>query len=96
MKLTVSEQAAQWYIEELELSAPTFLRFFARYGGHSPIQSEFSLGISQEKPENAVVSITAQGVTFYVEEKDLWYFNNHNLHIAFNEQLGEPEFQYQK
>ena len=96
MKLTISERAAQWYIDELDLNGPTFIRLFVRYGGHSPIQSGFSLGINQEKPENEASSTTSLGVTFYVEDKDLWYFDGHDLNIVFNEKLEEPEFHYQK
>ncbi|MBO0997661.1 HesB/YadR/YfhF family protein [Bacillus sp. SD075] len=95
MKLTISDQAAKWYMEELGLQEGSHLRFYVRYGGHSTVQSGFSLGIMQEEPEAAAAITTTNEITFYVEEKDLWYFDGHDLHITFNEKLTEPEFNYE-
>ncbi|CAH0165030.1 hypothetical protein SRABI96_01051 [Peribacillus sp. Bi96] len=96
MKLTISDQAAKWYIDELELQEGSHLRFYVRYGGYSTVQSGFSLGIMQEEPENAAAVLTINKINFYVEEKDIWYFDGHDLHITFNENLTEPEFHYEK
>ncbi|MEW5550937.1 HesB/YadR/YfhF family protein [Peribacillus frigoritolerans] len=96
MKLTISDQAAKWYIDELGLQEGSHLRFYVRYGGHSTVQSGFSLGIMQEEPENKAAATTMNEINFYVEEKDLWYFDGHDLLITFNEKLTEPEFQYEK
>lgn len=83
-----------WYKEELALSAGACIRFFVRYGGHSSIQSGFSLGISKDHPVHPIVSIEQDGLTFFIEESDLWFFDGHDLIIQFNEKLGEPEFLY--
>lgn len=96
MKLTISDQAVKWYIDELGLQEGSYLRFYVRYGGHSTVQSGFSLGIMQEEPETAAASTTLNEINFYVEEKDLWYFDGHDLLITFNEKLTEPEFHYEK
>ncbi|MDM5294919.1 HesB/YadR/YfhF family protein [Peribacillus simplex] len=96
MKLTISDQAAKWYIDELGLQEGSHLRFYVRYGGHSSVQSGFSLGIMKEEPETAAAVTTMNDINFYVEEKDLWYFDGHDLLITFNEKLTEPEFHYEK
>lgn len=96
MKLTISDQAAKWYADELELQEGSHLRFYVRYGGLSSVQSGFSLGIIQEAPENAAAVSSTNNVHFYVEEKDIWYFDGHDLRITFNEKLTEPEFHYDK
>ena len=33
MKINISNEAAAWYIDELDLTPGTSLRFFVRYGG---------------------------------------------------------------
>ena len=33
MNLTVTEESAKWYKEELNIQSPAFIRFFPRYGG---------------------------------------------------------------
>lgn len=96
MKIVINDQAASWYKEELELHAGDYVRFFARYGGHSTVQQGFSLGISNEEPLDAGTATTKDGITYYIEQKDMWYFDNHNLYVEFNEKAKEPEFKYEK
>lgn len=95
MNIKISEEVAAWYIEELELNQGTYLRFFVRYGGHS-IQSGFSLGITTIHPTYVGASTVINGVTFFVEAEDLWFFEDYDLVITFNEKLNEPEFSYEK
>ncbi|PLT29346.1 HesB/YadR/YfhF family protein [Peribacillus deserti] len=94
MQIKISDEAAKWYSEEMELKEGDFVRFLARYGGCSTVQSGFSLGISLEGPVNLGVSAVKNGITFFVEESDLWYFDNKDLVINFNEKFEEPEISY--
>ena len=96
MKITIDEQSVQWYKEELELETGDCLRFFPRYGGYSPIQSGFSLGINKEAEKQAAVSEKRDGITYFINEEDVWYFDGHDLHITYNEQKAEPVFSYSK
>jgi len=96
LNIKISNEAVDWYKEELTLSSGAYIRFFVRYGGHSNIQAGFSLGISQERPVHPIVLTEQDGVTFFIEENDLWFFDGHDLIIGFNEKLGEPEFSYAK
>ncbi|GAB3796814.1 HesB/YadR/YfhF family protein [Virgibacillus kimchii] len=93
MNLDVSQEAAQWYISELELSEASYLRFFVRYGfgGHIP---GFSLGVKQDTPTDIFASASLEGVTFFIENKDAWYFEDNDLHVSFNSKMQEPEFEY--
>jgi uncharacterized protein YneR len=96
LKIVINDQAANWYKEEMGLNTGDYVRFFARYGGHSTVQQGFSLGISNEEPLDAGISTTKDGITYYIEQKDLWYFDNHHLYVEFNEKAKEPEFKYEK
>ncbi|WP_394232273.1 HesB/YadR/YfhF family protein [Niallia oryzisoli] len=96
MNITVSKEAFEWYVDEMDLKEGSFVRFYARYGGSSQIQKGFSLGISTEEPDHIGTKTVMNGITFYIEEKDLWYFDGHDLHIEYNTALGEPEFQFSK
>ncbi|WP_174733417.1 HesB/YadR/YfhF family protein [Mesobacillus harenae] len=96
MQINVSKEAAAWYKEELNLQDGSFVRFFVRYGGHSAIQKGFSLGISTDIPEDLGAETEQNGITFYIEEKDLWFFDGHDLAVNFNAQREEPEFDYSK
>lgn len=92
MKIHISNEAAQWYKDELHLQNGDNVRFFARYGGHSSVQHGFSLGLSTENPMDIGVQEVIGGITFFIEDRDLWYFDDKNLYIELSQQYQEPEF----
>lgn len=93
MDLQMSKKAAQWYKNELDLKEYTSLRFYVRYGfgGHIP---GFSLGVKKESPEDVFASTDSEGITFFVANKDAWYFEGFDLHVSLNDTMQEPEFEY--
>ena len=36
------------------------------------------------------------GITFFIEESDLWFFKGHDLSVEYNEQIDELEYRYHK
>lgn len=96
MNIQITGEAAAWYKEELDLKNGDYVRFFVRYGGCSTVQSGFSLGVSNEEPVDIGVKTEKDGITFYIEEKDVWYFDEHNLIIDFQKEYEEPVFHYKK
>lgn len=96
MKIQISKDAAAWYKQELGLKNGDYVRFFARYGGCSTVQSGFSLGVSNEEPTDVGVKVIEDGITFYIEEKDLWYFDDHDLMIDYQVKHEEPLISYEK
>lgn len=79
MNMTINEDALNWYKEELDLESGDQVRFFVRYGGCSNVQKGFSLGVAKDAPQEAGVTAEADGITFFIEESDLWYFDNHEI-----------------
>ena len=96
MNIQIHSKAAAWYKTELDLAEGQYVRFFARYGGTSTIQSGFSLGISTEEPVDVGALTEQDGISFYIEEKDLWYFDGRDLSIEWNEDRNEPVFHFTK
>lgn len=92
MNIEISDLAAAWYEQEMDLKNGDFVRFFVRYGGHSSIQQGFSLGLSNEPPIDLAIKTVKNGITYYIEEKDIWYFENYNFSIDLNSKTNEPEF----
>lgn len=95
IKLQISTEAAQWYKSELELGKDAYLRFFVRYGfgGHIP---GFSLGVKKDTPMDIFASANLEGITFFIENKDAWYFENNDLHVSYNSEMQEPQFEYKE
>ena len=94
MKLTLSEKAIRWFKDEMGLTKGDTLKFFAQIYGSSPVQESYSLGFAKDFPIDIIASAEVEGIVFYVEETDLWYFNGHDLHVDYNEKKDELEFQY--
>lgn len=94
MNIQVTNDAANWYKSEMSLKDGDKLRFFVRYGGINTFQPGFSLGVEIEEPFDIGVSTIVNGITFFIEEKDLWYFSGHNIIVSFNAKINEPEFEY--
>lgn len=94
LKITIDEKAVNWYIDELQLQKGGHVQFFVRYGGCSNVQKGFSLGVIEKAPEEVGSSVDANGITFFVENRDLWYFDNHNLRVEYDEKAEEPIFHY--
>ncbi|KKI91886.1 hypothetical protein WQ54_12205 [Bacillus sp. SA1-12] len=94
MEMIIDDKAANWYIEELQLQKGDMVQFFVRYGGCSNVQKGFSLGVAKQQPEEIGASAELNGITFFVENRDLWYFDNHNLRVELDEEGNEPTFTY--
>jgi uncharacterized protein YneR len=95
MNIFVNDRAAVWYKEEMLLNKGDYIRFFARYGGCSTVQQGFSLGVSSEVPHQIGFEVVKDDIHYYIEEKDLWYFDGKDLYVDFNEQVNEPVFRYE-
>ncbi len=72
------------------------INFFARYGGASPLHEGFSLGVRMVEPDEATVEAEHDGVQFYIERRDEWYFLEHDLHVNVDPRLDELIYSYEK
>lgn len=96
MTIRISDEATQWFVEEMDVESGDSIRFFARYGGSSPLHEGFSLGVIREQPDEVGVETVSDEVRYYIETRDLWYFDGHDLHVGVNSDLGELEYDYVK
>ncbi|WLD95282.1 HesB/YadR/YfhF family protein [Alkalihalobacillus sp. AL-G] len=96
MELSITKPAVQWFKKEMGLDQGDFIRFFARVGGCSTVQTGYSLGVSKELPMESGLSTNVDGITFFVEEKDLWYLDGHDLTVKYQRKYEEITFDYKK
>ncbi|MUV06985.1 hypothetical protein GOP80_07325 [Planococcaceae bacterium Storch 2/2-2] len=96
MKIQLSEDALQWFQEEMDVAPGEYVQFFARYGGSSALHEGFSLGVQkQQEPDEVAAETVHDGVTYYVEARDEWYFQDHDLIVTVNDDLEELHFSYE-
>lgn len=96
MEIFISERASKWFKEELDLKQGDYVRFYTQFYGSSPVQETYSLGFTKDDPIDMAASTVVEGMIFFVEESDLWYFAGHHLHVDYNEKTDEIEYQYIK
>jgi uncharacterized protein YneR len=94
MQVIISEQALEWFKKELEVTSGDHVQFFARYGGCGNFQSGFSLGVTVKAPEEEAASVEKDGILFYVEKKDEWYFDGKDLKVTYDEEKQEVSYNY--
>jgi len=96
MKIILSNEAMNWFKEEMEALPGEYIRFYARYGGSSSLHDGFSLGVTKEEPTELSVEFVDENIHFYIENRDVWYFDGHDLHVNVDAQLKELTYSYQK
>jgi len=92
MNMTVTKPALEWFQSEWGFKSGDFVRVFVRYGGNSTIHAGFSLGIAKGDPQDIGLSVTIEGITFYMEQDDIWYVNGRQLVIDFEQKTEEILF----
>jgi uncharacterized protein YneR len=97
MDIVISKSALQWFKEEVELKIGDKVKFYPKVYGNSPVQEGFSLGFTVDnEPIDMITKFESEGILFYIEERDLWFFNDHDLQVSYNEEKDEVEYSYTK
>lgn len=78
MKIMVTNVAIDCFQKEWEYCAGDFIRIFVRYTGG---EDAFAFGITKDDPQNIAAYYIEGGITFFIEETDIWYLDNRNLTI---------------
>lgn len=96
MKLTVDTKAASWFKEEVGIPEGSGIRFKTKIYSNSPVREGFGISIESDQPtDQAPVKYQADnGLVFFIEEDDLWFFDGHDLKVELNETLNEPHYKY--
>lgn len=84
MFITIDEKAFSWFSKEFELDKPYSIRMFPMYAGFGPKHNGYSLAFSAEAPANAEYIKEMNGITFFVEENDAWFFNDTETSLSIS------------
>lgn len=97
MEIVISESAAKWFKDEVGLIKGDKVKFYAQIYGKSAVQENFSIGFSVDNdPVDMIVKTETEGLMFFIEGTDLWFFDEHDLHVDYNEKMDELEYSYIK
>lgn len=96
MRIILADDALGWFKAEMDAISGDSIKFFARYGGYSPLHEGFSLGVMKEKPDETSTETVVEEIQFYIEQRDEWFFDGYDLHVAINPELNELVYTYEK
>lgn len=96
MKLTITPKAQEWFKKELELAEGQGIKFYGKVYGKTQVHDGFSVGMSVDTPESPLIEENVNGMMFFVEEADEWFFKGYDLVVNFDEKLDEPEYEFEK
>lgn len=89
MKLTVTETAVAYFKRDWNAREGDNVRIFVRYGAGISPQGSFSLGIVKEPPQAIGASNVNEGILFFVNESDAWFFDGKDLTVDYDAELDE-------
>lgn len=94
MNLTISPEVMQWFKKELVVDQGSGIRFFGKIYGKTQVHDGFSVGMSVDKPERPIVEQTIDGLLFFIDEADEWFFKGYNLTVDYDQTLDEPKYDF--
>lgn len=94
MKLTITSKAQAWFKQELELAEGQGIKFYGKVYGKTQVHDGFSVGMAVDTPERPLIEENVNGMLFFVEEADEWFFKGYDLVVDYDEELDEPKYEF--
>ncbi|MDT2737222.1 iron-sulfur cluster biosynthesis protein [Enterococcus pseudoavium] len=94
MKLAITPQAQAWFKREIEPADGQGIKFYGKVYGKTQVHDGFSVGMSVDTPESPLIEEKVNGMMFFVEEADEWFFKGYDLIVDYDEELGEPKYDF--
>ena len=94
MKIKVTDKAENWFKNELGVEPGGYVHFFGKYGGATNVHVGFSTGMRVEEPTDPIATLEQNGITYFADSMDEWFFANYDLAVDFDEQKDEPVYTY--
>lgn len=92
MNLTITPEALAWFKREIDLEADMGIKFFGKVYGSTQVHDGFSIGMSVDRPENTLSENEIDGILFFTEKADDWFFKGYDLTVGYDEKLDEPKY----
>lgn len=97
MKLIVTDAASKWFQDEVGVKSGNGVRFFGKVYGKTPVHDGFSLGMTRDDRKlSAAVETVKDGVRYFVDGQDEWFFKGLDFKVDYDEQTDGPKYEYTK
>ncbi|MGG0815791.1 iron-sulfur cluster biosynthesis family protein [Paenibacillus alvei] len=78
MQLRVTSKAVERFLADWGFTAGDQVRIYVRYSGFSA-SGPYSFGIMKDSPQYPAVTEVVNGITFFMEQNDVWFLDNREL-----------------
>ncbi|MEH7885040.1 hypothetical protein V7654_12055 [Bacillus sp. JJ1609] len=85
MTISIDQSAYKWFENEFGTAKPFFIRLYPQYGGFGDKNKGYSLAFALETPAIAAEQQEIDGITFFVESNDTWFFEETDVEIKYSE-----------
>lgn len=85
MFISIDDSAFSWFSKEFELNKPFSIRMYPQYAGFGEKHKGYSLAFSCETPSDAIFSKEINGITFFVEGNDTWFFDDTDTYLSLDQ-----------
>ncbi len=96
MKITVTPKAQTWFKEEVGVEKGMAVGFFGKVYGKTAVHEGFSIGMNVGQPDDALYENEIDGITYYIEKNDEWFFHDFDLTVDYDEKKDEPVYEFEK
>ena len=95
MKLTITPAASEWFRTELHVPAGGGVKLFGKVYGNTNVHQGFSQAFQRcDEPVDPVFDQVIDGIHYYVEAFDAWFFDGLDLSIDLDAEYDGPKFTF--
>lgn len=96
MKITITTKAHEWFVDEMGLEKGDGVRFFGKVYGKTEVHDNFSVAINIGQPIDALAEEVIDGITYFAEKNDEWFFSGYDFKVEYDEKLEEVSYHFIK
>ncbi|MGZ4159280.1 MAG: HesB/YadR/YfhF family protein [Neobacillus sp.] len=96
MIISIDEKASNWFKKEFDFDKAFNIRMFPQYAGFGQKNKGYSLAFSAETPTNAGYTKEVNGITFFIEGNDVWFFEETETYLSADDLIDELEITYKE
>ncbi|NRD78322.1 hypothetical protein HPT25_13200 [Bacillus sp. BRMEA1] len=89
MFISIDEKAISWFKKEFDIINPASIKMYPQYAGFGEKHKGYSLAFSIELPDNIGFAKEMNGIQFFVESNDVWFFEDAETYLSVNEHTDE-------
>lgn len=89
MFISIDDKAATWFSQEFEVIKPISIRMFPQYAGFGQQHKGYCLAFSAETPQDIGFRKEINGITFFIEGNDVWFFENTETYLSVDDYMNE-------